>query len=135
MRFPYRPFTSERTASRELAYLPIALSASTDSVTPIALLDSGSAVNVLPYTLGLALGLTWEEQSVPIRLTGNLSRLPAYGVIVTGTVESLPPVELAFAWTQANDIPLILGQINFFLEFDVCFFRSQSAFEVSPKVG
>jgi hypothetical protein len=54
-------------------------------------------------------------------------------VIITGQVESFPPVELAFAWTQAAEVPLILGQINFFLEFDICFFRSQAAFEVTPK--
>ncbi|MCL4833670.1 MAG: hypothetical protein KJZ86_14600 [Caldilineaceae bacterium] len=97
------------------------------------MLDSGSTVNVLPYTVGLALGFSWEDQTVPIVLTGSLSRVPAYGVIVRGQVQSFPPVELAFAWTQAGDVPLILGQINFFLEFDVCFFRSQAAFEVKPK--
>jgi hypothetical protein len=40
---------------------------------------------------------------------------------------------LAFAWTQASNIPLILGQANFFLEFDVCFSRVRSEFEVRPK--
>jgi hypothetical protein len=54
-------------------------------------------------------------------------------VIVSGHVASFPPVELAFAWTQATDVPMILGQVNFFMEFDVCFFRSQAAFEVNPK--
>jgi hypothetical protein len=28
---------------------------------------------------------------------------------------------------------MILGQVNFFMEFDLCFFRSQAAFEVKPK--
>ena len=28
---------------------------------------------------------------------------------------------------------MILGQVNFFMEFDVCFFRSQAAFEINPK--
>jgi hypothetical protein len=30
-------------------------------------------------------------------------------------------------------VAMILGQVNFFMEFDVCFFRSQAAFEVTPK--
>jgi len=30
---------------------------------------------------------------------------------------------------------LILGQTNFFLEFDVCFYRSKQEFEVKPKVN
>jgi hypothetical protein len=27
----------------------------------------------------------------------------------------------------------LLGRMNFFLEFDVCFYRSQLAFEIRPK--
>ena len=29
--------------------------------------------------------------------------------------------------------PLLLGQVNFFMEFDVCLFRSGGSFEVRPK--
>jgi hypothetical protein len=54
-------------------------------------------------------------------------------LIVTGVVSKFAPVRLAFAWTQATEVPLILGQVNFFLEFDVCFFRSQDMFEVKSK--
>jgi len=97
------------------------------------LLDTGSTVNVLPYPVGLQLGLVWEQQTTPVRLTGNLVRLSARGVIISGQVESFPPVELVFAWTQSTDVPVILGQVNFFMEFDVCFFGSQSAFEVKPR--
>jgi len=73
------------------------------------------------------------KETTPVHLTGNLAKLPARAVIVSGQVESFPPVELAFAWTQSADVPVILGQVNFFMEFDVCFFRSQSVFEVKPK--
>ena len=97
------------------------------------LLDTGSTVNVLPHSIGLQLGFVWEQRTTLLHLTGSLARLPARGVIVSGQVASFPPVELAFAWTQSTDLPVILGQVNFFMEFDVCFFRSQAAFEVSPK--
>jgi len=30
-------------------------------------------------------------------------------------------------------MPVLLGQVNFFMEFDGCFFHSQAAFEVNPK--
>ncbi|ETW98998.1 MAG: hypothetical protein ETSY1_16615 [Candidatus Entotheonella factor] len=66
-------------------------------------------------------------------MTGSLARLPSRGVILSGQVASFPSVDLAFAWTQAEDVPVILGQVNFFMEFDVCFFRSQLAFEINPK--
>ncbi|NER98249.1 MAG: hypothetical protein F6J86_31225 [Symploca sp. SIO1B1] len=40
---------------------------------------------------------------------------------------------LAFAWTSSLKAPLILGQTNCFMEFDVCFYRSKMEFEIKPK--
>jgi hypothetical protein len=42
-------------------------------------------------------------------------------------------VLLAFAWTEMRDTPVILGHMNFFSEFNVCFYRHELAFEVCPK--
>ena len=42
------------------------------------------------------------------------------------------PVRLVFAWVK-KEVPLILGQTNFFLEFDVYFYRSKLEFEIMPK--
>ena len=133
VRFAYTDPAASRAGGNLLAYLPITLSHETHVLAVVGLLDTGSTVNVLPYPLGLQLGFVWEQQTTRVHLTGGLARLPARGVIVSGQVASFPPVELAFAWTQATDVPMILGQVNFFMEFDVCFFRSQVAFEVNPK--
>ena len=43
------------------------------------------------------------------------------------------PVLLAFAWVSHDNTPVILGQTNFFNEFEVCFFRNSLEFEVKPK--
>jgi len=94
------------------------------------LLDTGASVSALPYGLGRQLGAVWEEQAVSVRLTGNLAGFEARALVVTATVGSFDPVSLAFAWTRAERIPLLLGQINFFQEFDVCFFRHRGVFEV-----
>ncbi|HRE48440.1 MAG TPA: hypothetical protein PLD47_12010 [Aggregatilineales bacterium] len=40
---------------------------------------------------------------------------------------------LVFAWTHVKNIPLILGQVNFFAESDVCFFSAQKIFEIGTK--
>jgi hypothetical protein len=133
MRFAYADAAAGHTDGSRLAYLPITLRHATHVLAVVRLLDTGSTVNVLPYPLGLQLGLVWEHQTTQVQLTGSLARLPARGVIVSGQVASFPPVDLAFAWTQATDVPMLLGQVNFFMEFDVCFFRSQAAFEVKPK--
>ena len=133
VRFAYAHPEASRAEGSLLAYLPITLRHETHVLTVTGLLDTGSTVNVLPYPLGLQLGLVWEQQPTQVHLTGSLARLPARGVIVSGQVAVFPPVELAFAWTQSTEVPMLLGQVNFFMEFDVCFFRSQSAFEVNPK--
>ena len=97
------------------------------------LLDTAATVNVLPYSLGVQLGAVWEQQKVPIRLTGNLGGVEARGLLVTGTVADFPPVRLAFAWAKTDGVPLLLGQLNFFAEFDVCLFRSRALFAIRPR--
>ncbi len=48
-------------------------------------------------------------------------------------IGEFPLVRLAFAWVSKPNAPLILGQTNFFMEFDVSFYRSQLEFEIKPK--
>ncbi|HXG64852.1 MAG TPA: hypothetical protein VNO70_07070 [Blastocatellia bacterium] len=116
-----------------LPLLPITLSYQGRSTNASGLLDTGATVNVLPYGIGVQLGAVWEQQLTPIRLSGNLAQYEARPIVMLATISGFNPVRLAFAWTQAEDVPLILGQVNFFMEFDVCFYRSQRAFEVQAK--
>ncbi|MDM8537287.1 hypothetical protein QUF70_11070 [Desulfobacterales bacterium HSG17] len=117
-----------------MPFLPLTLSVKDSHIETSALVDSGSTVNVLPYDTGLRLGLVWEDQKIALpSLVGTLRGLPAFGVLITGEVSPFFPVPLAFAWTQSNDVPVILGQTNFFSEFDVYFFGSRKLFEVIPK--
>jgi hypothetical protein len=116
-----------------LPFLPIKLKLRQSEMEAMALLDTAATVNVLPHDSGLQLGAVWDNQTVPIRLTGNLANEEAKGLLVSATVGGFPPVDLAFAWTRSNAVPVLLGQVNFFMEFDVCFFRAQLSFEVKPK--
>ncbi|WP_254721765.1 pepsin/retropepsin-like aspartic protease family protein [Kovacikia minuta] len=99
----------------------------------MALLDTGASVNVLPYEVGSQLGAVWETQTVPIQLSGNLAQMEARGLVLSATVAEFPAVLLAFAWTQSREAPLILGHMNFFAEFNVCFYRADLAFELRPR--
>jgi hypothetical protein len=36
-----------------------------------------------------------------------------------------------FAWCQSDSVPLLLGRMNFFAEFNVCFNQNQLMFEIS----
>ena len=133
VRFAFTEVDPKLGALSTLPYLPIILSYQNRSIRGSGLLDTGSSVNVLPYEIGLSLGAVWEKQTLSIPLGGNLARFEARALVLTENVDKFDPVELAFAWTQNKNAPLILGHMNFLLEFDVCFYRSELAFEISPK--
>lgn len=116
-----------------LPFAPIQLRSSERSIRVMGLLDTGATVNVLPFSVGSSLGLLWQEQKTVIRLTGNLSNQEARAVLLESQIGSLGTVRLAFAWTQSEAVPVILGQVNFFMEFDVCFFRAERVFEIRRR--
>lgn len=114
--------------------MPISLGLYGRSIEVMGLLDTGAAVNVLPYEFGLELGAVWEAQTTVVPLVGSLGQFEARALLLQCAIDSASElVRLVFAWTKAENAPLILGQMNFFLEFDVCFFRAQGIFEVQRK--
>ena len=135
VRFAFTEVDPDLGTLSTLPYLPLVLTYQNQSINVSGLLDTGSSVNVLPYEIGLRLGAVWERQRLSVPLGGNLARFEARALVLTANVERFSPVELAFAWTQDKNAPLILGQMNFFLAFDVCFYRAESAFEISPKLA
>lgn len=132
-KFAYKVIDSNLGMVDRMPYLPLTLSLNGQFLNVEGLLDTGASVNVLPYELGNQLGLIWENETLSVVLAGNLARFEARAVIADAQVSSFPKFDLAFAWTRATDVPLILGQANFFFEFEVCFFRARSEFEVRPK--
>jgi hypothetical protein len=130
------PFLSGDPALGEASfrpYLPFTLVYQERTVATSGLLDTGASVNVLPYPVGIELGYEWERQTTSLNLTGNLAQYEARVVLAQAIVGQFEPVQLVFAWTQATNVPLILGQVNCFMEFDVCFYRSQLEFAIAPK--
>ncbi|MGD1858075.1 MAG: hypothetical protein ACFB2W_27885 [Leptolyngbyaceae cyanobacterium] len=95
-------------------------------------MNSGATVNVLPYEVGLKLRVIWDARKAVIQLVGNLGGQPAMQLFAMTDVEGCGFIRLAFAWARAENIPVILGQTNFFMEFDVCFYRSKMEFDVNP---
>jgi hypothetical protein len=129
-------FTHVKDAQGKVALRPllnITLSSKTHSIDAVGLLDTGSDINVLPYSYGLALGALWDQYDPLDPLSGNLGSYEARGIVLSATVRDFAPVRLVFAWSRAENAPLILGQVNFFQEFDVCFFRSEGLFNIQIK--
>lgn len=134
MRFPYTLVGTTRSLA---PYLSLRLFNGENTVAVTGLVDSGAALNVLPYDIGLSLGAVWEEQTTVIPLAGNLAAFEARALVIRAQIAELPTsvVTLAFAWSQNPNIPIILGQVNFFLEFNVCFYRAQQVFDVTPRTS
>jgi hypothetical protein len=103
-------------------------------MSTIALVDSGAMVSVLPYDLGLELGFKWEEQTIPLELTGA-TKGPAYGVLVRGELAGLSPVALVFAWSHrsSDEIRTVLGNLNFFQHYKATFEAYANTFELTPR--
>jgi len=129
------PYILRDPAERQVSLaprLPFRL-ATSHAEDVLALVDSGAALNGLPYSAGTRSGLNWASEKFIIQLTGNLSMVEAKAVVVPALIADFPVVRLAFGWVKTDDMSVILGQVNFFQEFDVCFFRSREVFEVRPR--
>ncbi|WP_375494512.1 hypothetical protein [uncultured Nostoc sp.] len=107
-RFVFTERTDSLGRSSVMPYLPLTLSNGSISTEAIALLDTGASVNVLPYEIGLQLEAVWEEQTVPIQLSGNLARNEARGLVLSGKIAQFSPILLAFAWTQSRDKLIVI---------------------------
>jgi hypothetical protein len=85
-RFPYKIIDSSLGMVDRMPYLPLMLSLNGQSLNTEGLLDTGASVNVLPYELGLQLGLIWESETLSVLLAGNLARFEARAVVVNAQV-------------------------------------------------
>jgi hypothetical protein len=94
------------------------------------LIDTGAAVNVLPWSVGERLGGDWAS-APSVTLTGNLAAVEARVLVCEGLVGGFRARRMAFAWSRSDTVPVLLGQVNFLLAFDVCLSRSGQWFEVA----
>jgi hypothetical protein len=128
--FPYRDRNPASNRVDLMPDLPVVLRHQSNLLSSVGLVDSGASISVLPYSLGVQLGFDWNTQKSQITLAGTLAHVHARGIVVDAAVGQLPPVRLALAWADSDQVPFLLGQFNFFQAFDVCFFRSRGVFEI-----
>ncbi|MCY3916558.1 MAG: hypothetical protein OXG49_11150 [Chloroflexi bacterium] len=113
--------------------LSLELSSGSRTVQVNGVIDTGAPINVLPYAVGLALGAVWEAQAPLGTLAGALADVESRALAATASqrlVAEASNVPLWFAWAESDSVPVLFGQTNFFMEFNVCFYRSQNYFEV-----
>ena len=133
MRFKYSVSDSTQSEFDSLPRVTLSLFSKNRQIEVSGLVDSGATINVLPYQIGIRLGEIWDDRKAYIKLTGNLGDFTGIPLVLKTTIGDFKPVRLAFAWVRTDDMPVILGQTNFFMEFDVCFYRSKLEFEIMPK--
>ena len=88
-----------------MPHLPLTLHFGGRSVAVTGLLDTGSAVNVLPYPIGLALGAVWEEQTLRVPLVGSLGRLEARALVVFASHPQITPAAIHWQKTAPLATP------------------------------
>jgi hypothetical protein len=77
--YPFLPMNPAAGPLGLMPLLPLRLELPPHSIAVLGLLDTASAVNVLPYDIGLQLGAVWGQQTTSVQLTGNLASVPARG--------------------------------------------------------
>lgn len=98
-RFSYTPIPP---FSGGMPVLNVRLTHDASSVITPALVDSGAAMNLLPFEYGEELGCIWNEQHLALPMGGLLPEAKAFAVPVTLILDPFPPIELAFAWTDVS---------------------------------
>jgi len=103
---------ADRTLASLVPRLAMTLRYGDRAVEVTGLLDTGAAMSVLPYNIGLLLGMKWHEQTVSIPLVGNLGSYEARAVAVLASHPQLTPngpIQLGFAWTRSVNVPVLFG--------------------------
>ncbi|MDY3553754.1 retroviral-like aspartic protease family protein [Gemmata sp. JC717] len=131
-RFPYVSRGAQGPVSDLAPLLPLSLSRNGTSVDVVALVDSGATISVLPWSVGARFGVDWDALEVFCAVGGAAGRVPGKVILLDGTAGTFPPQKLVFTWVKSDAVPVIVGQANFFLAFDVFFFRTRGYFEIQP---
>jgi hypothetical protein len=125
MTFPYQPISSDSS----LPFLRLRLVGDNESLEVWALVDSGAAVNVLPFKIGQALGLRWEDFDSGPELGGGVAG-ETRSLWLTARLQGMAAIQLKFCWLNHDNACVILGHDNFFNYFSVCFLTRELKFSL-----
>ena len=84
--FPYVPMAPTLGSADLMPMVPIELELNSKAIRALALVDWESAVNVIPYQMGLHLGGNWNQFPGSIPLGGILSNYPAKPLMIKSAI-------------------------------------------------
>ncbi len=117
------------TAKLRMPLLEVQLASVDEVIKTDALVDTGAFVNVIPYTMGLRLGLVWDECEVGPKIGGSIKG-ETRKVELLVTIKGFPEFESSFCWLVHDDTRFLLGHEDFFQKFTVCFDSSNGNFSL-----
>lgn len=129
--FPYILSTEYVDDQLARPFIPISIRYHGNSIDTSAMLDSGADTSILPYAMGLALGADWSRQPDLWHLEGFGGEFETKKLVADLVIGTWHPLRILFGWTRANDVPVVLGQLNFFYLVDICFYRSRELVQLS----
>ncbi len=88
---------------KPLPYIPLTLSYAEHTIQCNGLIDSGATHGLMPYQVGLNLGLSWEKQTLNLPEEDSFKGIPAVGIRIFGRIKPFPPIPLVFAWWKSNE--------------------------------
>ena len=130
--FKYR---QEKTTAGQIIYRPIAkvtLSGPNNKkITEYMYIDSGADFTLIPYRLGLYIGLDRNQQNVK-EIQGISGGI---GVIYQNVTMSIGKISFPtrIAWAQIENIPLLLGRTDVFDNFRITFDQKKRNIIFEPK--
>jgi hypothetical protein len=94
-----------------------------------ALIDSGAEVNVIPYKVGIGLGLSWDDWENGPTVGGSAAG-QTKTVELTVNIGTFAQVPLTFCWFNHDKVKILFGQQNFFENFAVYFDWKRQEFKL-----
>ncbi len=126
--YPYLP----NRQNSLMPYLPVQLEQQGRVIETMALVDSGAVSSILPYSMGLALGLDWQSAQQGLDVIGAVVS-PSKNVRAVLHIPQFSALETGFSWVEDDNKPLILGQRIFFYQFQVQFDGRQPSFTLTRQ--
>ncbi len=120
VKFPYQVVTDELS----MPYIWTRLRFAKLAVDAWVLADTGAEINLLPYSVGLRLGLNWEDFREGPEISGTVSGQSRM-VDLKVSVGSFQNIQLSFCWLENDSARLLFGHQDFFEHF-VAYFDSRN---------
>jgi hypothetical protein len=139
MRYEYQKYRSRRDPSVILLepVIPVLLRSGSQSITVLALIDSGADMCLFHASIGRVLGIEVRKGQEESIRSLSAQPMPAYIHTVQLVLKGEPAIDIEVGFIEADFLADggLLGQSGFFDEFDIRFQRWLDSIDITRKKG